>query len=83
MLLRSEGTGQAPVCSRQPGVGGAPEREPQKGKSLHEESLELSRELGDKLIVAESLEGLACSAARGEEYGRPGCSARPRLYAKR
>jgi hypothetical protein len=27
----------------------------------------LSRELGDKLIAAESLEGLACSAARGEE----------------
>jgi tetratricopeptide (TPR) repeat protein len=39
----------------------------QQARSLHEESLELSRKLGDKLIAAESLEGLACSAARGEE----------------
>ena len=39
----------------------------QQAKSLHEESLALSRELGDKLIAAESLEGLACSATRGEE----------------
>jgi len=40
---------------------------PQQAKSLHEESLELSWELRDKLVAAESLEGLACSAARGEE----------------
>jgi predicted ATPase len=39
----------------------------QQAKSLHEESLELSWELGDKLVAAESLEGLACSAATGEE----------------
>ncbi len=39
----------------------------ERAHSLHQESLELSRELGDKLIAAESLEGLACSAARGEE----------------
>ena len=39
----------------------------QQSRSLHEESLELSREPGDKLIAAESLEGLACSAASGEE----------------
>jgi hypothetical protein len=39
----------------------------QQARSLHEESLKLSLELGDKLIAAESLEGLACSAARGEE----------------
>jgi predicted ATPase/class 3 adenylate cyclase len=39
----------------------------QQAESLHEESLELSWELGDKLVAAESLEGLACSAATGEE----------------
>jgi hypothetical protein len=35
--------------------------------ALHRESLALSRQLGDKLVGAEALEGLACSAsARGE-----------------
>ncbi len=38
-----------------------------RAEALHEESLVLCRELGDKLIGSESLEGLACSAgAKGE-----------------
>ena len=36
-------------------------------KGFYEEGPALSLELGDKLIAAEYLEGLACSAARGEE----------------
>ena len=39
----------------------------QQAEVLHRESLALSRQLGDKLVAAEALEGLACSAsARGE-----------------
>jgi hypothetical protein len=39
----------------------------QQAEALHRESLALSRQLGDKLVAAEALEGLACSAsARGE-----------------
>jgi hypothetical protein len=39
----------------------------QRAEALHEESLMLCKDLGDKLIGSESIEGLACSAAaRGE-----------------
>jgi hypothetical protein len=38
-----------------------------QAEGLHRESLALGRQLGDKLVAAEALEGLACSAsARGE-----------------
>jgi hypothetical protein len=38
-----------------------------QAEALHEESLRLSQELGNKIIVSESLEGLACAAEiRGE-----------------
>ena len=36
--------------------------DPQKAEALHEESLVLCRELGDKLIGSEGIEGLACAA---------------------
>jgi non-specific serine/threonine protein kinase len=40
----------------------------ERARALHEETLALCRELGDKLIGSESLEGLACAAAaRGED----------------
>ena len=42
----------------------------EQARSLHKESLELSRELGDKLLAAESLEGLACSASTSGEEER-------------
>ena len=39
----------------------------ERARALHEETLALCQELGDKLIGSESLEGLACAAAaRGE-----------------
>jgi tetratricopeptide (TPR) repeat protein len=37
----------------------------QKAEALHEESLVLCRELGDKLIGLESIEGFACAAGAG------------------
>jgi len=43
----------------------------QQAEALHRESLALSGQLGDKLVAAEALEGLACSAsARGEAAER-------------
>jgi non-specific serine/threonine protein kinase len=42
----------------------------ERARVLHEETLALCRELGDKLIGSESLEGLACAAAAREEAAR-------------
>ena len=48
-------------------MGSAAAGDHERAEALHEESLVLCRELGDKLIGSESLEGLACAAgAKGE-----------------
>ena len=39
-------------------------------EALHEESLVLCRELGDRLIASESMEGLACTAGTKGEAER-------------
>jgi len=48
-------------------MGGANAGDPERAVPLHQESLALSRQLSDKLVAAEALEGLACWAStRGE-----------------
>jgi hypothetical protein len=42
----------------------------ERAKALHEENLVLCKEIGDKDIGSESLEGLACYAASGAEVQR-------------
>jgi hypothetical protein len=42
----------------------------QQAEVLHQESLALSRQLGDKLVAAEALDGLACSASAGGDAER-------------
>ena len=44
---------------------GADQGDHRKAEALHEECLVLCRELGDKLIGAESIEGFACAAGAG------------------
>ena len=48
--------GCSPGCSQQPGMVGADRGDHRKAEALHEECLVLCRELGDKLIGAESIE---------------------------
>ena len=51
-------------------MGGAAGGDHERARALHRESLVLCRELGDKLVAVESLEGLACAAEARDETER-------------
>ena len=65
------GGGWSRVCLRQPCWAALLRGDDEQAETLHKESLELCRELGDRYIGSESLEGLACSAGL-KKRGRAG-----------